>query len=84
MFFTTKLAEKMGKDFGSDILKVQHHHAHAAALCVDNDVDELICIAADGVGYGDDGTAWGGEILLSHGSSYERLGKFNATEHGWW
>ena len=74
MFFTTKLAEKMGKDLGSEILKVQHHHAHAAALCVDNDVDELICIAADGVGYGDDGNAWGGEILLSHGSSYKRLG----------
>jgi hydrogenase maturation protein HypF len=73
MFFTTKLAEDLSKSFGSDILKVQHHHAHAAALCVDNDLDELICIAADGVGYGDDGNAWGGEILLSQGSSYKRL-----------
>ncbi len=73
MFFTTKLAEEMGKSFGADVVRVQHHHAHAAALCVDNDVDELICIAADGVGYGEDGTAWGGEILLSHGSTYERL-----------
>lgn len=73
MFFTTKLAEKMSKEFDSDIIKVQHHHAHAAALSVDNNIDELICIAADGVGYGDDGTAWGGEILLSQGSSYERL-----------
>ena len=73
MFFTTKLAEDLSKTLGSDILKVQHHHAHAAALCVDNDLDELICIAADGVGYGDDGNAWGGEILLSQGSSYKRL-----------
>ncbi len=73
MFFTTKLAEDLSKSLGSDILKVQHHHAHAAALCVDNDLDELICIAADGVGYGDDGTAWGGEILLSQGSSYKRM-----------
>ena len=73
MFFTTKLAEDLSKSLGSDILKVQHHHAHAAALCVDNDLDELICIAADGVGYGDDGNAWGGEILLSQGSSYKRL-----------
>ncbi len=73
MFFTTKLAEDMSESFGSDILRVQHHHAHAAALCVDNNIDELICITADGVGYGDDGTAWGGEILVSQGSSYERL-----------
>ena len=73
MFFTTKLAEDMSQDFESEIVRVQHHHAHAAALCVDNNIDELVCIAADGVGYGDDGTAWGGEILFSHGSSYERL-----------
>ena len=73
MFFTTKLAEDMSQDFESEIVRVQHHHAHAAALCVDNNVDDLICIAADGVGYGDDGTAWGGEILHSHGSNYERL-----------
>ncbi|MFY9637616.1 MAG: carbamoyltransferase HypF [Methanobacterium sp.] len=73
MFFTTKLAEEMSKEFESEILRVQHHHAHAAALCVDNDIDEVICIAADGVGYGDDGTAWGGEILLSQGSNCERL-----------
>ena len=68
MFFTTKLAEKISKELDSDIIRVQHHHAHAAALSVDNNIDELICIAADGVGYGDDGTAWGGEILLSQGS----------------
>jgi hydrogenase maturation protein HypF len=73
MFFTTKLAEDMSQNLESEIVRVQHHHAHAAALCVDNNIDELVCIAADGVGYGDDGTAWGGEILLSHGSNYERL-----------
>ena len=73
MFFTTKLAEDMSQDFEAEIVRVQHHHAHAAALCVDNNVDDLICIAADGVGYGDDGTAWGGEIIHSHGSNYERL-----------
>lgn len=74
MFFTTKLAEEMAERYGSNIVRVQHHHAHAAALCVDNNLDELICIAADGVGYGDDGTSWGGEILLTEGSRYKRLG----------
>lgn len=73
MFFTTKLAEEMGDKFGAEILKVQHHHAHAAALCVDNQVDEVICIAADGVGYGEDGTAWGGEILHTKEDIYHRV-----------
>jgi len=74
MFFTTKLAYELGERFECPVLKVQHHHAHAAALSMDWGVEELICIAADGVGYGEDGTAWGGEILHSWGAEYERLG----------
>lgn len=73
-FFTTKIAYDLAEKYSCDVLKVQHHHAHAAALSIDNDVSEMICIAADGVGYGDDGTSWGGEILYSDVSSYERLG----------
>jgi hydrogenase maturation protein HypF len=40
---------------------------------MDWDLDEYICIAADGVGYGADGNAWGGEILYSLGAEYERV-----------
>ncbi len=74
MFFTSKLAHELSGRFECDVFKVQHHHAHAAALAVDNGVPEMICIAADGVGYGDDGTAWGGEILHYQGAEYERTG----------
>lgn len=73
-FFTTKLAEELGEKFNCDVLKVQHHHAHAASLALDNNVDEIICIAADGVGYGADGNAWGGEILHYNLGEYERTG----------
>lgn len=73
-FFTTKLANELADEFNCETKGIQHHHAHAAALACDNKVDELICIAADGVGYGDDGNAWGGEILYSDISSYQRLG----------
>ncbi len=72
-FFTTKLAHELGERFQCPVLKVQHHHAHAAALSLDWGVEELICIAADGVGYGDDGSAWGGEILYSNRREYERM-----------
>ena len=34
----------------------------------------MIIIAADGVGYGDDSGAWGGEILYTNIKDYERLG----------
>ena len=74
MFFTSKLALELSEKLKCDVLRVQHHHAHAASLALDNMVDEFICIAADGVGYGEDGTAWGGEILHYHGAEYERTG----------
>ncbi len=68
-FFTTKLAY----EFGVDVIPVQHHHAHAVALANDHEVDEMIVIAADGTGYGDDHTSWGGEILYTNIKDYERM-----------
>lgn len=69
-FFTTKLAY----EFGVDVVPVQHHHAHAVALANDHEIDEMIVIAADGTGYGDDHTSWGGEILYTDIKSYKRMG----------
>ena len=68
-FFTTKLAY----EFGVDVIPVQHHHAHAVALANDHEIDEMIAITADGTGYGDDHTSWGGEILYTDVKSYERI-----------
>ncbi len=74
LFFTTKLAHELSEKFDCEMIKVQHHHAHAASLAVDNSIEEMVCITADGVGYGEDGTVWGGEILHYRGAEYERVG----------
>ncbi len=73
LFFTTKLAHELSEKFDCEMIKVQHHHAHAASLAVDNGIEEMVCIAADGVGYGEDGTVWGGEILHYRGAEYARV-----------
>lgn len=73
-FFTTKLAYELADEFDSEVMQIQHHHAHAASLACDNTTEEMIVIAADGVGYGSDGTSWGGEILKTDIESFERLG----------
>lgn len=73
-FFTTKLAKEFSEMFNVDLLQVQHHHAHSVALANDHDLNEMIVIAADGVGYGSDGTSWGGEILYTNIKSFKRLG----------
>ncbi|MFH1609011.1 MAG: carbamoyltransferase HypF, partial [Candidatus Bipolaricaulota bacterium] len=58
-FATTRLAQELG-----EAIPVQHHVAHVAGLGAEWGVDALVGIAADGYGYGEDGQAWGGEILV--------------------
>lgn len=62
-FNTTKLAKELSIEYDAEMIQVQHHHAHAASLMAEHKLDEMVVIAADGVGYGEDGNIWGGEIL---------------------
>ena len=77
-FFTTRLAYELAEKYDAEVLPVQHHHAHSAALANDYGIDEMIVIAADGVGYGSDNTSWGGEILYTDIDSFKRLGHLEA------
>ena len=72
-FFTTRLAHELAEKHDAEVLPVQHHHAHSVALANDSAIGELIVIAADGVGFGSDGTSWGGEILYTDISGFERM-----------
>ena len=62
-FNTTKLAKELSVEHDAELIQVQHHHAHAASLMAEHNLDEMVVIAADGVGYGEDGNIWGGEVL---------------------
>ncbi|MER2014345.1 MAG: carbamoyltransferase HypF [Methanobrevibacter sp.] len=73
-FFTTRLAYELAEKYDAEVNPVQHHHAHSIALANDSAIEEMIVIAADGVGYGSDGTSWGGEILYTDVKNFERMG----------
>ena len=73
-FFTTRLAHELAEKYGADVIPIQHHHAHSVALANDSAIEEMVVIAADGVGFGSDGTSWGGEILYTDIKNFERMG----------
>jgi hydrogenase maturation protein HypF len=68
-YTTTRWVQSLGEPMSS----VLHHHAHASALVAEHGLDEpAIVFAWDGVGYGADGTLWGGEAFVGRPGHWER------------
>jgi hydrogenase maturation protein HypF len=68
-FLSTRFARELAAENNLDLVPVQHHRAHIAAATT----EPCIGIAIDGVGYGDDGTIWGGEVFCGQVPDFQRV-----------
>jgi len=71
------LAEEWARRNSGEILYFQHHRAHIASVLAEKGVDpakKIVGIAIDGVGYGDDGNIWGGEVFYGRLKNLRRVG----------
>ena len=79
-YLSAKLARARAASEPVALIEVQHHHAHVAACLAENlyplDAPPALGIVLDGLGWGGDGTIWGGEFLLADYRTFERLGLF--------
>ena len=80
LYPTRRLAVKLSEKYSSHLVFVQHHHAHVASVMAELGVPpdkDVLGIAIDGIGYGDDGNVWGGEVLRVRYNDYVRVGHLN-------
>lgn len=79
-YLSTQWGATCARQDGCLLVRIPHHHAHVASCLAEHrvavDAPPVLAIILDGLGLGDDGTLWGGEILLADFVSAERLASF--------
>lgn len=63
---TSLYGHDLANQLSIPLVPIQHHRAHAYAAAAEHQLSDFAAIICDGLGYGDDGTLWGGEVFENH------------------
>ena len=85
-FNTSLFGIELAHELDTQHITVQHHVAHAYSIALEHNLTDFTAIICDGMGYGEDGTIWGGEIFhndthIGHLEQQLQLGGDSATQH---
>ncbi|MCS7138730.1 MAG: Sua5/YciO/YrdC/YwlC family protein, partial [Crenarchaeota archaeon] len=69
-------SSQIGLSLNSVKIPVQHHYAHVLSAMAENKIlnRDVLGIAFDGTGYGEDGNLWGSEFIVVMNGEYSRRG----------
>jgi len=74
-YHSTTFARELAEQYHAELLQIQHHQAHVASVAAEHQLTDYVGIAMDGLGYGDDGKLWGGEVFsVKNGNEFLRAG----------
>jgi hydrogenase maturation protein HypF len=74
-FHPAYASTRYARECGLPLVPVQHHHAHVASVLAEvGRCDKVIGVSFDGMGWGNDGTLWGGEFMVCDLAGFERVG----------
>lgn len=71
-----RIGIEYAEKYGAHIVEVQHHYAHLIGALYEGGLNGLYAgLAIDGLGWGDDATVWGGEVILldTNSPKYSRI-----------
>ncbi len=81
---TSLYGKELAENLSLPLIPIQHHRAHASAVATEHGLKDFVAIVCDGLGWGDDGTIWGGEIFenstrIGHLETHPQLGGDSAA-----
>ena len=79
LYFSAQLGKEWAGEHGAEVVAIQHHEAHFAAILGEHDLmdspEPVLGVIWDGTGMGDDGQIWGGEFFTFSEGKFVRSGQ---------